>query len=291
MNKNYLPSKQFISRIIILAFILVLFFGIRAIVKYIQGRRALSNNPTKILVKDLVQQDTNKNDIPDWEESLWGLDPTKDGAQNKAVIMNKRAELAQKDEDFTIAGNETSKDNENLSKEFFATIVSLQQTGNLDDTAMNAISDAIGNKIVPTSMRDIYTSSMLAVRPTTDKTISDYINAFKKLNDKYSDKDIGNELIFISQGIKNNDPQALSTVKDIASSYRSFGKDLIKIPTPESISTYSLRLANDYEKVAQSIEGLTVLLEDPIIGMRSLINYKKYNDELLENIENISDNL
>lgn len=289
--QNYLPSKQFIVRIIIIGIIVALFFGIRAIITYFHNKKELAKIPSKILVKDLVQVDTNKNGIPDWEESLWGLDPTKDGPENKAVIMSKRDELSKVNDSNTILGNEPSKDVENLSKEFFATIVSLQETGNLDDAAMKSISSAVGDKIISTPINDVYTASMVIVRATTDKNITDYYNAFKKLTDKYADKDIGNELIFISQGVKNNDPQALSVVKDIASSYRSFGRELIKIPSPSSISDYNLKLANDYEKVAQSIEGLTVLLNDPIIGMKSLINYKKYNDELVSNIQNISDNL
>lgn len=289
--RNYLPSKQFTVRVIILLAAVGLFFGIRAIIIYFHNKKELAKVPSKILVKDLVQKDTNENGIPDWEESLWGLDPTKDGPENKAVIIAKREELSKTAESDMILGNEPSKETENLSKELFAVIISLQESGNLDENAMKEISNAIGEKIVPSPIPDIYKENMIITRAATEKSLNDYYEAFKKLVDKYADKDIGNELIFISQGVKNNDPQAVSVVSDVALAYRAFGKELSKVPVPDSIAEYHLQLANDYEKVAQSIEGLAVLLDDPIIGMKSLINYKKYNDELVNNIQNISDNL
>lgn len=289
--KEYLPSRQFIIRVGIIALIALATLGIYKIISLIKFKKEQSKEPTKLLIKDVVQKDTNSNGIPDWEESLWGLDPNKDGQKNKEIITEKRAELAKSSNDYIIDGNQPSKDTEDLSKEFFATIVSLQQTGNLDDSSMDAISKAVGEKIVAEPISDIYTPGMMTTKPTNEKTTSAYLAAFKKLNDKYADKDMGNELIFIAQGIKNNDPQAISVISDIATSYRSFGRELVKIPVPDSVSTYNLMLANDYEKVAQSIDSLTLLLSDPIIGMKGLINYKKYSDELISNIQNISDNI
>jgi hypothetical protein len=47
-------------------------------------------------------------------------------------------------------------------------------------------------------------------------------------------------------------------------------------------------MANSSEKIADSIEGLTLAIEDPLTALRSLINYQRYSDEFLEVI-NLND--
>ncbi len=56
----------------------------------------------------------------------------------------------------------------------------------------------------------------------------------------------------------------------------------MKIPVPNDLTTTHLAIANDYEKVGQSVNGLSQLLDEPIVGMKALINYKKYTDMLEE---------
>ncbi len=183
----------------------------------------------------------------------------------------------------------TILENEILSREFFATIVSLQQSGELNEESIKALSEAIGQKIEVTPIPDTYTENDLIVKGDGIEANKSYIDAFSKLVTKYEDADIGSELILISQGLGGNDPQALIATRTVASSYRSFGKDLINIPAPSSIASIHLSLANNYEKNAQSIEGLTMMLSDQIIGMRSLLNYKQYNDALVSDIEKLTE--
>jgi hypothetical protein len=52
-----------------------------------------------------------------------------------------------------------------------------------------------------------------------------------------------------------------------------------------------LGAANNYEKTGQTIKDLAKILSDPIVGMKALINYKKYNDALASDLEKISETL
>lgn len=288
MNREYLPSKIFMIRIAIILVIIATFFGISKIYKYFKNK---SNDevPVKVLVKDIVQKDSNNNAIPDWEEFLWGLNPEKDGQGNKEIIMQKKQALAEKDNSL-FSGESKTKENEVLSKEFFSIIMSLLQSGNLDQNSMAEISKIIGEKIESAPTPDIYTKSMLTIRNNEGSDIA-YFEKFQKLTDKYTDADIGSELTIIAQGLLKNDPQALYATKTIALAYRSFGAELIKIPVPEYFSAGHLSLANDYEKTAQSIEELVQILDNPMVGMRGVINYKKYSDAIISDLKNISDNL
>ncbi|HAQ02670.1 hypothetical protein A2467_01870 [Candidatus Nomurabacteria bacterium RIFOXYC2_FULL_36_8] len=288
MDSKYLPSRIFVIRIVVILLIIGVVFGVIKIVKYFKNKPN-SKTPVKVLVKDIVQKDSNSNGIADWEEYLWGLNPSKNGPENKEFIMAKRKTLAENNNTLSPQNNE-AKENEQLSKELFSVVMSLMQSGNLSEESISEVSKTIGSKIEVEQIPDIYTKNMLIINNKEDGDIA-YFQAFKDLNEKYKDADLGGELTIIAQGIEKNDPQALYIATTIASSYRSFGKELIKIPVPEYLSEGNLNLANDYEKVSQSLEGMLKILDNPLIGMRALLSYKKYTDKIMTDLENISSNL
>lgn len=282
---KYLPSKQFTARILIVIIIACFVFGVYEITKLFKGSNS-NQTPTRLLVKDLIQKDSNNNGIADWEEGLWGLDPTKNGDSNKTFILSKRALLA-KDNATSTDGGSTSPENDALSQELLATILSLQQSGSLNDASINSVSDAIGQNIVPSDIPDIYTRDMLNIGGTEKA----YYLAFKNLVTKYQDKNMGSELNFLAQGIENKDPQGVSLAISEAVFYREFSQELIKTPVPASLASTNLSLANNYEKVAESIEGFTNVLTDQMTAMKSIISYKKYSDATVSDITKLSDNL
>ncbi len=290
MKQNYLPSKKFIAGVMVITIFIGVIWGIYGIVKFFKNRaNRKAETSANLTVSDIIQKDGNTNGIPDWEEYLWGLDPYKNGDSNKEFINNKKKLLSQNE--ISLTDGSVLTENEIMSREFFAAIVALQESNNLNDESMKSISDVIGEKIQAPELEDIYTREMLSIKTTSDTSIENYYDNFKKLATKYEDKNIGDELSFIIQGIKNNDPQALYVAQMVASSYREFGKDLVKTPVPGSMADIHLSLVNNYEKVAQSIEGLAQILKDPIISMRALVNYKKYVDALVSDIEKLSNPL
>lgn len=284
---NYLPSKQFISKVIVIFLLLVLAFGIYKIATFFKNRK---QGGVKMLVvkPDVIQKDSNGNSIPDWEESLWGLDPHKNGDKNKEFILAKRKELA-KESDIAV-NNQTGplSENETLAREFFAIIMSLQESGDLNEVSIQSIGDTIGEKINATPIEDAYNLSMISTTKANPANTNTYSSALAKLFDQYKNEDIGKELTFISVALSTNDPGALKEAGKVGNSYKAFGKDLLKMTVPNTFASIHLALANDYEKVGETIDGMSVMLDDPITGMKSIINYKKYSDALVSDIEKLS---
>ncbi len=288
MDKKYLPSKFFVIRIAFILVLAVTIFGVYEIVTYFKNRPS-GKAPVKVMVKDIVQKDSNSNGIPDWEEYLWGLNPLKDGPSNKEFILAKRKTLAENNGITEDGSNLTSTDQ--LSREFFSIVMSLQQSGSLNEDSIKLVSEAIGKKIESTPIPDVYTKEMLTVKTDSISARTNYFNQFKNLSAKYEGRNIGDELVFISQGLKNNDKTAMKATKSVSDAYKEFGQELMKIPVPTSIASIHLDLANSYEKTGQSIEGLTQILDDSMVGMKAIINYKKYSDAIVSDIEYIGDNL
>jgi hypothetical protein len=288
--KKYLPSKKFISAVLAIVILVALFFAVKGIISLISDKKTSKNGSAivQVTVGDTVQRDSNNNGIADWEEYLWGLDPAKNGPENKEFIMAKKTELS-KSGDISISNNpKKTTDNEVLSEQFFATIVSLQQTGNLNQESIDSVAKAIGQNIEPLPFDDIYTVESLTVINDSDTSKADYHENLIKLINEYSNADIGNELTLLAQGFGNNDSQALYAAKTVGDSYRSFGQEMMQIPVPKSLVTLHLSIANNYEKVAKSIEALIKGLSDPIVGMRAIITYKNYNDALSLDLEKLS---
>ena len=237
-------------------------------------------------VKDIVEKDSNDNGIADWEESLWGLDPTKNGPENKELILAKKQAL-------NGTGDGTTTDeadltaNDKMARELLATITSLEDSGNLTPDSIANISKVFGDKITVIPLADIYSKGMLTTVSPDASSLQKYYSDFEKLYNAYQGKDIGSELTFISQGIQNNDQKALDVAQGVADSYRSFGKDLMGIKVPTSLVEIHLSIANNYEKVAVSIGKMSSSLTDQTAGMNGVISYKKYSDDLLANIDNL----
>ncbi|MFA6355326.1 MAG: hypothetical protein WCW65_02795 [Candidatus Paceibacterota bacterium] len=287
--KNYLPSKKFILIVLFIIVLIILFFSIKGVVSFFKNRKINNSGPTKVTIGEIIQKDSNDNGIADWEEYLWGLDPNKNGAKNKETILAKKGELAKNNIESSTDDSEAITENEALSREFFAAIVSLQQTGELNDESIQSVSGAVGETIKTIDIPDVYTNSMLIVENDSIAANKAYYDELAKLVTKYEDADIGNELTFIIQGLNNQDPQALSVAQTVAVSYQSFGKELIKIPVPKAIASIHLSTANNYEKTGQAIIELSSGLADPIIGMRAILNYKKYNEALGTDLEKITE--
>ena len=292
MNKQYLPSKQFITRVIAIIIIVAIVFSIYEIISYFKNKKSHQNNgETKIIVKDLLQKDTNTNGIADWEESLWGFDPSKNGPENKAAILAKKEEISKNNE---LSGKSNSEkaisDNENLSREYFALLMSLQDSGNVSETSLKSAADAFGSQILPTPLKDAYTTKDQLIKTSNSK--DDLMAYYKSLNNLLSKhKDLGTELPLISKGVENSDTTALSLVGDIASSYVAFSQELVKLPVPSKISNTILSMANNYEKLGEATKGLSMGHDDPVVAMKSLINYQNYNNALLTDTKNLSDNI
>lgn len=290
--KKYLPSKKFIKTILIILILIGVFFAVKMGITALK-RRSLDKNGNSIqmTVGKTIQKDTNKNGIEDWEEYLWGLDPSKNGQENKEFILAKKKDLEAQGL-ITQTGEENNSQitqNALLSRQLLATLISLQDDGGLDEETITTITETIGSEIKTTPIEDIYNKNMLTITADSPISKAKYLENWRTINSKYSKSDIGQELTIMAQGIVSNDKQAMYVTKTIASSYRNFGKDLSKLPVPSSLADIHLNLVNDYEKTARSIEGMTSLVDEPIVGMRGLLDYKKYSDELVDNIEKLTE--
>lgn len=285
MNKKYLPSKKFVSRVIILVLVLAIGLLISKISPEVKNRVQRTGKIQKLSVKDLVQNDHNDNGIADWEESLFGLDPKDDGEKNKEIILSRKKELGTQGVSST--KGELSQ-NDKLSRELFSIVTTLDQTGNLNESSIENIASALDEKLSSEPILDTYTKNDVTSKPTSQSVVEEYYNQFGTLAVKYKSAEIGNELVYISQGLVNEDGVAMEIARDIAKKYEDFGSELIEITNvPSSIVDEHLNLANNYHKTGVAIERMSLMTEDPLFGMNAVADYKNFSDEIILNLNKI----
>jgi len=286
--KKYLPSKNFISLVLlIITFVLIFFIG-KGVISLIKNRERKDGvkEPEIVSIKEIIDEDDNNNGIPNWEEYFWGLDPKKDGKKNREFVLAKR-ELANQN-----TGNEIKEEpvvlteNEALSRDFFVAMLALSQDGILNEESINAMAETIGQKVIAEPLPDKYSESDIEINyDSSVDSIFVYVEELINVFTKYQkEKDLGEEIKIIAVGIADSDTTAMRAVNTIAEGYRSLGEEIIKIKPPEDFVKTQLEIANNCEKVAISIKGIAEAQNDPSLAMRSLINYQKYYESLLGNL-------
>jgi hypothetical protein len=174
-------------------------------------------------------------------------------------------------------------ENEALSRDFFVAMLALSEKGILDEESINAMSETVGQKVIAEPIADKYTMQQILIqKETTIETIQSYYQKITSLIKKYNnEKDLGKEITLMSISISSNDRHAMLTVRSIVQAYRDLAQELLAIETLDILAESHLQMINSCEKIAESIEGLILSEDDSLVGLKSLINYKRYSEEFL----------
>ena len=290
MNKKYLPSKKFvIITLISFAIIGLIFFFIGLKKKHDAAAQENSNlqniKGQSVTIKDIVEKDTDGDSIPDWEEVLWGTDPAKkdtngDGISDNVEIEKKKQALADENtpaqnDNSDAALNETQK----FSREFFASIMALQQSGNLNDQTLGELANSVKeNAALEQNLPDSY--SLADIKTSEDSKVNSkkYHDQLIGVLTKYKDTNIGEELSILDASLSAEDKKSLGDLGGIALEYKNMADDLAKITTPSSVAQIHLTLINSSKNTGFSIENMLQIYDNSIKGLIGISQYKKESD-------------
>lgn len=297
MYKKFLPSKKFtIITLSIVGLAIVIFLFDRFLFKNnkISFNKDSNDEPQTLLVKNLVENDTDGDGIADWEESLWGTDPEK--TDTNADGVPDGTEIAQKKKDIQ-AGNPDSND-ENLndtakfSREFFSTVLSLQQSGNLNNETMSQLSNKIAENIKNEAQSQTYYTEKDIILTKTDDQKSQKAYYIKVLNTlkMYQNKNIGLELEIINKSINTQTSASLNGLTQISINYDKLAKDFLKIPVPSSISGDHIDFINSTENISKALITIQQLYENPVVGITGVSIYRNESDKFDILLEKLTSN-
>lgn len=268
------PSKQFIIRG-------SLTVGIVAVILVVQTTwfknlfHKKANAPAPVTVGDIITQDSNQNGIADWEEKLWGLDPTvlyTKGVSNKQIIENKKKALGVPD-----SASEPANETDRLARELFSLTAALGQSEAVDDATLKQIAAKIGASVNVNTTITQYTTRDLTIVPTTVQSLQKYQQTMTSLLARQ--KPVGDIDVFAT-ALQTEDPATVASLAASVASYASLAKDLRAVPVPIGVAKYHLDIINSFAGITTSFEYMQELADNSVVALVGVATYKTYSARL-----------
>ena len=273
---NNRPSKQFIKRgsIAIGIVALILIVQTAWFQKLVFHRE--KNQVVSQTVGDYVGKDTNGNGVADWEERLWGLDPSvlyTNGVPNAQIIEQKKKSLGVQE-----ANSEPLDDTDRLARELFTLTAALGQSDDIDKQTLADIATKLGNSVDIKEVNNQYSLKDLTVVPTTQASLQTYHDRLKAAFLKYNLNTPDIEIL--ANALDTEDTSQLEQLKQTEVVYRSIAKDIKAIPVPVGLASADLNLVNSFAGIGISMTYMTELDDNSLAALVGLAIYKNYNTKL-----------
>ena len=253
-------------------------------------------NGTETLA-DLVNKDTDLDGIPNWEESLWGTDPTKkdtndDGVSDSVEIEKIKSTQVKSDivideNGITTKGGERDSENltetDKLSRELFSTIATLNQAGDIDQATVDKLSSSFAERIQNSAPRKVFSlADMKVIKDDSAQAVSTYNEALNKIYSqnskvKYTVLDVLQKFIVDENNV---DESVLPELDPLIAQTNSTVDAMAKTSVPASLATLHLDLVNTLQKLSENVSDIRLFSTDIIIAMRGISQYQTNSESL-----------
>ncbi len=287
-DQSLRPSKQFIVRGSIAASIIAIILIVQTNWFHSLFRKdAVLPSPEIKTVGDIVGEDSNGNEIPDWEERLWGLDPTvlyTNGVSNKELIEAKKraagiADVA--DEDL----NETDR----VARQLFTLATALGQSGSVDEGTIQNVASSLSSSIDIKKVDHHYSLVNIQTKTTSTESLRTYYKQLTAVTSRY-DKSLADVDVLLA-ALETGDYSGLAELTETAKVYKQVAAEVAKIPTPIGVAGYQLDIINGFYGISESFQYLQAFEENSIYGLMGLAIYRNNSTRLDLALINLGDYL
>ncbi len=293
INKlDWLKQKKVLFIALAVVFVVALFLTKNKTIfkNQAQGGLVYSGNET---VGDLISRDTDLDGVTDWEEGLFGTDPTKkdtndDGIPDNIEIAKRRGQNIENGELNLSINNSENLNNlsqtDLLSRELFSTVAALNQAGAIDQSTIDKLSETIIQQVnnSGTGKTFIY-SDLKVVKADTVQAITKYNNTLGSIYQKYPMKytvlDVLQKFVIDEENV---DESVLPQLDPIIKQTNSIISEMAKMEVPESLTFLHLDVLNALQKLSENISTIRLYSTDPVIALGGISQYQTsaYNFEL-----------
>lgn len=255
-------------------------------------------------VAEATVQDSDRDGLKDWEETLWGTNPgsfdtdgdgTSDGEEVDSgrnpniggpedVLDIEHGELPHQTpvEDMTAT--------EKVAAVFFKEYVALRQSGGLQDPlAQSELLSKIIKQFEEGASNDPgYNEKDVLVGPLRGKDAArSYGNLVALALAQNPVPDTGNALITLLEALQTDDVEELKKLENWATAYHGIEKDLLEIVTPADAVAQHTKLVNQFYALRKQVESMQKAFEDPVVMMQAINPHVESARTLLQALQDI----
>ncbi len=241
------------------------------------------------ILGNLVNKDTDGDGVLDWEEGLWGTDPRKKDTNDDGIPDSVEIENLKKQETQNQQGEPLLQDEKNLtetdkfSREFFATVATLNQNGQIDQATVNKLSESLANNIQNSPPKKVFViSDLKVIKDDSVQAVKKYSDTLKNTNIKYQ---TDNTVLDILQRfiVDENtvDVRVLSELDPIIEQTNKIIGTLTKISIPQSLASLHLDFINGLQRLSENLSNIQLYDTDAIVALSAISQYDK-NTTILE---------
>lgn len=235
-------------------------------------------------VGDLVSRDTDLDGVSDWQEGLFGTDPTKkdtndDGVPDNVEIARMSGQMPQNGELNlnNLQTEENLTETDQLSREIFSTIATLTQTGVIDQATIDKLSESLSSKMQSSDLEKVFTVKDLKVLDTD--TLVDMKNYNNTLNNIFTKYRGGTTVIDVLDKFiideDNTDESALLELDQIFRQLNGLIGEASKVNVPASMVPFHLDVLNSLQKVMVNVNGIKFYNTDVLIAISAISQYSE----------------
>jgi len=252
----------------------------------------IPSGPTVTAVNNtLIEKDTDQDGLKDWEESLWGSDPTNadsDGdetSDGEEVVLGRSPVIAGPNDSLASEALVNAVDDDEadlsktevLSRTLFAQYLELQQQGvSVNENVAEGLTSAIATQLGATSANTTttYTQSSLSILDRSDAaTLRQYGNTLGDLLAGAPSVQ-NNELLALASFSQSGNPTDLVALAPIIENYEALIASFLRVPTPVLFVNTHLQIINGFEQTKIALQGMQSLKTDPFTTIVALQNYQ-----------------
>jgi len=246
-----------------------------------------SNETLKALdTGSLSNKDSDNDGLPDWEETIWGLnpnDPYSNGHKNASgTQMTDNEYVKAQPSTSTInprvdANNDSVTQTGKIGQEIFDKYLALKQQGIPIDNATKEklIQEAIkdnpypGGKIYITSDIKIGGTETTNTLRVYGDNLVDIATKNSPVNSQQTERDI------ILNAVQTKNLDNIKNLDPFIKSYHNILTDLLNIKVTQGVSDRHLTLINSISAMLYDIESVRAMNDDPARGIKGVKSYLK----------------
>ncbi|MDO8575322.1 MAG: hypothetical protein Q7R78_01305 [bacterium] len=265
-----------------------------------------NNNPQILLQNDKIDSylDSDNDGLKDWEENLWGTDPSnpdtdKDGTSDGKEISLGRNPLKKGTTKVSDKLSTSTKvvvqvaetETDSFAKNLFAKYMALRQLNISGDATAR---ENLVNELMSSSESDdvapkYFTKSIKTVENTAEN-LRVYGNQLATIYLKYTDKYKENPIIASESEMAEDRSKLLAQFKSTSLIFEALNKELLFTPVPKQLVGLHTDLMNSLNSSAVHLAQFSTLEKDPFKAFRGLSSQQTdavNQENILQNISSI----